>query len=1448
MELVTDPREIERLKLLDSGSVYSPITSQKEVSSEEGQGWGIGEGNPLLAGVKRGWANIGNAFAANDEQTERELGIDPNRSRYAKRVAALYSQESKEEQEKLGTAGQLISGVTQFAPAIGLGLVNPYAGGIAAGSTVYGDSLTTQADEGKEYDLNRARIAGIGSGIIDAATGGLGSKLLPIGSSVARRVATNAAEDAGTGVGMQVGMNYGADHDLDENLAAAAAFGAGGGAVIRGGVKAAKSGYDKFKGSNDGGLPVPSVTDPMLPSPDSNLKMNPNFESNLSSYIERTTDLRNKIETDPVNRNQHIEDLNNLALSNSGDAAVAEASARLSDSNVPITNTGLNYNYGDDFLHAEGSKNAGSQFGLEVRGMIKTGKIKEDARMADFPGRRTDSQTKGLTKESNAKQVVVEGDHHLKNLIGAFDENYAFARKRYAEVKNDPSIPQATKNLYKDLETHTSNLQKEAANYASAKKKEQSSSLELDAKQAMKIASELGEFHNLVGLDRTPNTFNPIHDIRVIAMTERTLRSEVPTFHEKNADLSKERTKTLTAGLTPAGLMLDAASVATGLGTTLVPLRHIAKGSGEIYHAVRSQKKLEAELRKGKQSAKEIATLRGKVQRAADAKLASTLEKGDIDAAANHSTSSLELDGIHIPEQMDVPLNKPKDEFADNLSANRDASLERRAAYLEQLAAEQEAKGAFDGDIKEAITNRDKARTLRYAKTAKKPVTEIVEPTVVIDESYKDTQDLASAKAQRPIKEEEVIQDYADEIPETPIIDKTTQDLATSKRSEIDKVVKPYVITGKDGSHLVKILRNKDGSATIMFGKGSFEYNKSFVNGKTDSELLKYAFENEGITHIDGTEVDKVGDKTENIEEPIKKENTSQELIKKPTQLEQLRSGLLNLKATPRNSSELSKNIKIIESQINHYDHALDILKREGTPEEIHQAIKDLGGIHKLTDKYGINNGPEIQREIKGQLAENRADAKVRLKEAEEAKAVEDAKSKQEANNKVSDLDESVKEEKLKIEIAKGEEKLSLFKAENKALGIDEKDIESAIKSAYDESGVFRKTVATNSLKSTLKAKKDSLNTSESKAPPSKNVNSIENTRQVLRDYAEKIGLSDDKSVQDLITSKTRSVPNVHNAGLSVKETRNIMNKMHKTLQDKVNSEAEILRRDEIAYSNWMKKHPNNTNPVEEAHMARVLTKHRAGVAELKRKLEESKRIKAQEEARIANEANNKVKQDAKDKLILELDAKIKKLELEKDTPKTDLESFTEEVDATNKIVSSQAKSLTPVELEALASNVEGKIGESGSTNEQLGSVVGTLKALSSAKVGVGYEAAFNKLAEVIQKGVERRIKYPDLPETWISYEDVQSVSKLRFPDTMSGYVGNIRQRLTNAIQREHKNDKQLLNDAQIEATLKDKDNGVLDSEMKRIEAHEKRNDIREILRKEPKKLKNKGKGKLYVG
>ncbi|MCS5736882.1 hypothetical protein, partial [Herbiconiux daphne] len=146
------------------------------------------------------------------------------------------------EQEKLGTVGQVASGVLTYAPVIAAGIVQPELGAAAMGTLATADALRAQAEEGNRYDIGKAGLAGVGSAAVDYATGGLarGARAAAMAANPLTRAAARAGEavvqPAVSNMSMTAMSNLAAGKPWNEGLAEAGTVGAVAGGILHTGA------------------------------------------------------------------------------------------------------------------------------------------------------------------------------------------------------------------------------------------------------------------------------------------------------------------------------------------------------------------------------------------------------------------------------------------------------------------------------------------------------------------------------------------------------------------------------------------------------------------------------------------------------------------------------------------------------------------------------------------------------------------------------------------------------------------------------------------------------------------------------------------------------------------------------------------------------------------------------------------------------------------------------------------------------------------------------------------------------------------------------------------------------------------------------------------------------------------------------------------------------------
>lgn len=584
---------------------------------------------------------------------------------------------------------------------------------------------------------------------------------------------------------------------------------------------------------------------------------------------------------------------------------------------------------------------------------------------------------------------------------------------------------------------------------------------------------------------------------------------------------------------------------------------------------------------------------------------------------------------------------------------------------------------------------------------------------------------------------------------------------------------------------------------------------------------------------------------------------STQELAKRRNGLADLKERVSVLESKPRTpqiASELFKSKTLVDL----YTQAVDKLRvqKVGTPEDVHQAIKDLGGITELTRYYGIDKQPEIFQEIKAKVKENIENKKL--------------ENKAKISEVVETLDKDIEKGKKDNLIKKSKESTQIFKDESKASEIDDKLIEESIDAGTDSDGIFHKSVAKARLKTLLTKQKAELekeiSTKETPPESTKEVKpelTIKDSRKALEDFAEELGMYEDKQVIKLIDNATRNVASVKNAALGVSQMRSLMAKIHNILVDKLDKETAMYKADSIAYEAALKS-PKTVDVVEEARIKGIMSKHQKGMEELKAKVEASKKAQSKEAARVAKEVSDRVKNDEKiSKIKNQYDEKVSKLkeritslqssitELSKKDSKAskveEVDSLKEDIKVAEDVAKKHLEGVSEGELDDISLSLEKKFLGSSSSVTDLTKAIGAAKVIASKIDNPVYKKTMLKFSEVLTTSAENKIKYPDQKKLWLSRDDFEELKDMRFGDVTSSYSGSLGPLLTNAIYGEHFKLTDLLSRAKIKSITEDLDKG---KGMSAIEVEMSQNRAKEALKKVSKKGSEVRKlsRKLYVG
>lgn len=569
--------------------------------------------------------------------------VSPEFSNYANARMERSSRELKEEQAKLGVAGNIAAGAISALPAIGLGIANPYAGAAAAMTMGTGEALARQYEDTGEFDKGSAYLGGAAMGAIDLATGkaanlaraGLAGRAagqaLPTTAPLAQRVGVNLTEDVTSNVGGDAMINLASGRDWDEGLTESAIGGAVAGTALRGSLaglnKATNTPLNEWgKGS------IESVQNLFK----RDLAPNKTYTDEVVGYNNLQKDLQDKIqnEVDPSVRSDLIEASINMSSRQGGQAADIMMMKMADEYGLTLTDGAFDVNFTQGLSRGGPEYNLGQSVGLTGKQMQASARQIENVQPVRFG--RDKLATKNLTKETdqqNFQDTYKKIDGIMK---GSYSANISEVGKMIREAEFSPNVTQAEIRELSKLQTALRGLERDMQSYTGNKKTDTSIDIQNNAREAIRIANELGIANRLMGVDGKAGSWDPIAGVMAIDRLERVARQRMPNVHQGTPSSGKDQAGKGAGGL---GTALDVAGLVTG--NIWAPM---ARHAGKSIIARKSIR----DLRKNKERG--TARVKGLIEASTPKSRAEAgLQAGDISAAAKGAEADLAEVGLTPP-------------------------------------------------------------------------------------------------------------------------------------------------------------------------------------------------------------------------------------------------------------------------------------------------------------------------------------------------------------------------------------------------------------------------------------------------------------------------------------------------------------------------------------------------------------------------------------------------------------------------------------------------------------------------------------------------------------------------------------------------------------------------------------------------------------------------------
>ncbi|QEG09062.1 hypothetical protein HWC29_gp124 [Aeromonas phage 4_4572] len=1399
MNYITDP---DLLKELNRGyePPASPTANPTDSAGEEDPGWFLGEGG--LSGVGRA---AGQRVLSGLAHIAATSTTDPDASNYSKRVGRQAAREALAEESKLGTVGRFAAAGAQYAPAIGAGMVNPIAGaGIASGMS-YGDILSEQDRLRGEYDPQSAKLGAAATGVIDLASGGLGSKFAGLARRPVQKIAAEVVEDAASSAGSQVATNLAAGKDWQEGYAEALLGGAAFGQGLRGLNRAGQ--YVVNKAGEK------AIKDTVKIQSDHKVNLDPTFADNFTEYSNAAEALKQKAReaVTPDERAESISAFTNLSAKNAGEAAKMNAYILATDNNIGLTDAAFNYNYTSDLGRTGAKKFAGMDFNLSPEAVGKTAALNEEARPSVL--RNQKAKVAGETRESHFKQVQEKGTETLNKVLGNFHANQTSIDNRIDELvgqkKLDPwSVSDDTLTKYEDLSSTLSNLSTLSNSYLAGK--DVSSKIERQSRRAMELATELGEIDNLKGFDGKPGSFNPIMDVMTASHLEKMLTSEYPAFHHGVPQVSREK-----AGVQPSG-----AQGALGLGTMilapaampLVATRALVRRGAELAGATKSQRRIrkakETTAKRGAEIAEFARQIQAKQPTVKESAVDEAIVRGDPEVAARASESALADEGIIVPEPS-IKRVTPE----ENERLWREAGIARQPARIEptiEPTPEPIAEPTKAPTISPEVmakprkeTGKERRKRERYERRAAREVQAAPDAVVETPPVKRAVDTTAARKPTKPVSEAPT--EVVDEI--TTVTKKAPDQRAARKPTkpapveEVPIIKEEPVVTPEPTP---EVAPRREVDLEMAKAKKTAPVKEEVVEPVEEPTVTESRVKAEDVSRAPRKPVAEEvvePEPTPRVEEETAPEATPErkfvDLVTKP-----MRARIEELEKTP--SGKLDRRLATELGSLREKERTInrtleDVAREEKVSQDVvARHLHDAGGLESL--------GPKFKAELKASIK------------------AEKSRITQEARQKAKDLKAKLAEESR----ARREEK--------KAQAQNEVEAEKARKKAEIEAE---------------SAKKDL-----EKAKATTGFSTMAQAKETLTDLA---GKNAPEDVKKIIDNFTREVTG-SDKGPTVAQMRSTINKIIELTEKAKKAEIDLAKAEKKRYEEWLEKGQADFTVDEAAYKARKDQLQQR----LKKNLEQAKRDKGprtlvqKEIERIQKEHNKEVKRldewlkrGSLDRTVQEAEFKQKAAEIKQKLQDYDKrieanKKYAEKVDKTDRVIANASEKVritseaakpsqkapeskpkedikeevkraeeatqkefdkaTEEELREVAKHYSSEYLDSDMSPDDLAQTAGIMKGISKETSDDKVKAVTTELSKLFEEAAIRKAEFPDNPETWITSDMFNRVKAERFGDADQSWVGSLAQNLTKSIMGKGVQPNKLKTESEVKKLIADKE------------------------------------------
>lgn len=595
-----------------------------------------------------------------------------------------------ESESKMGMGAQIGSGIVQSAPLMatmlvpGAGIPATAARLGAVGGMSYGQNLgnvlVEQELSGQGRDYETAQSSAGKMAAVDTALGMLPTHAI---KGFGARTAAEAGVGATSGVQQTAFTNLATGKDWNEDLAMGGLVGG----VTGAGVSAGMSGMNKALGVNWNEAGKSAVND--IKTFGRNTVHTPakDFQDNYVEYTNLNKHLDDEIKNLPTGSKEFNDALDakfNLERKGAPEAAAIKASNMLSEGGVKVDLGFHDY----ELRSLDGSGSRGHM--AEMLG--STRQAAADANLASKRARgglgtRGSARDAGLTYASSMKQLQTDAAPIIGRAAGSMGHNYSYVgdlitkhRDTNQRARTDDSIEPVDTGYIDKLETlekHINRLNEVYSGYLSSKRVENFEALERNAKDAYRLANELGVINEFMDITGKKGSFDPMEGLLVLDNMYAQVEAKYPSFTMGKPDTIKEMDKPMLRASDAIGMMAFGPYAAVTTGRVVSdPIR-----------AKMSQTKLKKQQEQGSSFIKGVT---GKLEQAA------------IDAKANAEITKAQAGAVKA--EGDIAVSQAKVAAAQAKAEAAQAKLEEKAKADAEAEAVTQAKAASAANMGNALS------------------------------------------------------------------------------------------------------------------------------------------------------------------------------------------------------------------------------------------------------------------------------------------------------------------------------------------------------------------------------------------------------------------------------------------------------------------------------------------------------------------------------------------------------------------------------------------------------------------------------------------------------------------------------------------------------------------------------------------------------------------------